>query len=91
MFVYKFAWAKERSGGISKFQFLIPANLGVATFSFQTVPESAGDSGVFLYLFCCAKPGLELKQNLEAQLYLKRTLNHQKWWNYYGAICKKKD
>ena len=33
-----------------KFQFLTPANCGFATFSFQKVPESAGDSRVFPYL-----------------------------------------
>ena len=59
-----------------QFQFLIPANSGVATFSLQKVPESAGDSGVFFYFFyffffCCAVLSLvfELKQNLEAQPY----------------------
>ena len=27
-------------------------------FSLQKVPKSSGDCGVFLYLFCCVKPGL---------------------------------
>ena len=58
MFLFVSAGAKRRSGEISQFQFLIPANSRVATFSLQKVPESAGDSGVFPYLFCCAKPGL---------------------------------
>ena len=31
MFLCVFAWAKRRSGEIAKFQFLIPANLGVTT------------------------------------------------------------
>ena len=52
MFLFVFAGAKRRSGEIAKFQFLI------ATFSLQKVPESAGDSGAFPYLFYCAKPGL---------------------------------
>ena len=61
MFLFVFAGAKRRSGKIAKFQFLRPANWGVATFSLQNVPESAGDSGVFPYLFCCAKPCLWIK------------------------------
>ena len=61
MFLFVFAGAKRRSGEIAKFQFLIPANWGVATFSLQKVSESAGDSGVFLHLFFCAKPGLWIK------------------------------
>ena len=65
MFLCVFAGAKGRSGEIAKFQFLIPASWGVATFSLQKVPESAGDSGVFPYLFCYANP----KQNLKAQPY----------------------
>ena len=56
MFLCVFVGAKRRSGEIAKFQFLIPAE--VATFSLQKVPEKAGDSGVFPYLFCYAKPGL---------------------------------
>ena len=51
MFLFVFAGAKSRSGKITKFQFLIPANWGVATFSLQKVPENAGDSGVFFSLF----------------------------------------
>ena len=58
MFLCVFAGAKRRSGEIAKCQFLIPANSGVATFSLQKVSESAGDSGVFPYSRCCAKPGL---------------------------------
>ena len=58
MFLFVFAGAKRRIGEIAKFQFLIPANCGAATFSLQKVPESSGDSGVFYYLFCCPKPGL---------------------------------
>ena len=42
MFLFVFAGAKRRSGEISKFQFLIPVNWGVATFILQKVPESAG-------------------------------------------------
>ena len=39
---------------IATFQFLIPANRGVATFSLQKVPESAGDSGIFaLFILLC--------------------------------------
>ena len=53
-----FAGAQTRSAEIAKFQFLIPANGGVATSSLQKVPESAGDGGIFPCLFCCAKPGL---------------------------------
>ena len=49
MFLFVFAGAK-RSGEISKFKFLIPANSGVATFSLQKVPESAGDSDVFPFI-----------------------------------------
>ena len=71
---FVFAGAKRRSGVISKFLFLIPANWGVATFSLQKVPESSGNSGVFPYLFCCAKPGLWIKQNLEAQPYPENEL-----------------
>ena len=56
-----FAGAKWRSGEIAKFQFLTPANWGVATFSLQNVPESSGDGGIFPFLFCCAKPGLWIK------------------------------
>ena len=48
-----FAGAKRRRGEIGKFHFLIPA-----TVSLQKVPESAGNSGVFPNLYCCAKPGL---------------------------------
>ena len=54
MFPCVFAGAKGRSGEIAKFQILIPANGGVATFSLQKVPESVGDSDVFPCLFCCA-------------------------------------
>ena len=56
-----FAGAKWRSGEIAKFQFLTPANWGVATFSLQNVPESSDDGGIFPFLFCCAKPGLWIK------------------------------
>ena len=54
MFLCVFAGAQRRSGEIAKFQFLIPANRGVATFNLQNVPESTGDSGVFpcLFLLC---------------------------------------
>ena len=67
MFLFVFAGAKRRSGEIAKFQFWhLPTDtchLRVATFNLQKVPESAGDSGVFPYLFCCAtfKPGLWIK------------------------------
>ena len=57
MFLFVFAGAKRRSGEIAKFQFLIPAN-GLLHSASQKPPESAGDSGVFPYLFCCAKPDL---------------------------------
>ena len=50
MFLCVFAGAQRRSDEIAKFQILIPANWGVATFSLQKVPESAGD-GVFFPLF----------------------------------------
>ena len=56
-----FADGKRRSGEIAKFQFLTPANWWVATFSLQKVPESAGDGGIFPFLFCCAKAGLWIK------------------------------
>ena len=56
-----FAGAKRRSGEIAKFPFLIPANWEVVTFSLQKVTYSAGDSGVFPCLFCCAKPGRWIK------------------------------
>ena len=50
----------------------------VAAFSLQKVSESAA-SGLFPHIFCCAKsPVFKVKQNLEAQHNLKRTLNHQK-------------
>ena len=51
MFLFVFAGAKRRSDEISKFQLFIPANRGVVTFSLLKVPESAGDSGVFFFLF----------------------------------------
>ena len=57
MFLCVFAGAQRRSGEIAKFQFLIPANGGVATFSLQKVSESAG-YGIFPCLFCYAKSGL---------------------------------
>ena len=56
-----FAGAKWRSSEIAKFQFLTPANWGVATFSLQNVPGSAGDGGIFPFLFYCAKAGLWIK------------------------------
>ena len=46
MFLFVFAGAKRKVVKL-QFLFLIPANRGVATFSFQKVPESAGDRGVF--------------------------------------------
>ena len=58
MFLFVFAGARRRSGEISEVQSLISANLEFATFSLQKLSESTGDSGVFPYLFCCAKPGL---------------------------------
>ena len=61
MFLCVFAGAQRRSGEIAKFQILIPANWGNATFSLQKVPESAGDGGFFPCLFCYAKPGLWIK------------------------------
>ena len=61
MFLFVFAGAKKRSGEIATFQFLMPANWGVATFSLQKVPESAGSSGVFPYLLCCTKSGIWIK------------------------------
>ena len=67
MFLCMFAGAKRRSGEIAKFQFLIPANWGVATFSLQKVPESADDGGIFLVYFAVLSLVFELKQNLEAQ------------------------
>ena len=39
MFLFVFAGAKGRSGGISKFQFLIFADCGIATFCLQKVLE----------------------------------------------------
>ena len=56
-----FAGAIRRSGEIAKFQFMTPANWGVATFSLQKVPESAGDGGIFPFLFYCTKAGLWIK------------------------------
>ena len=54
MFLFVFAGAKRRSVEITKFQFLIPANGGVATVSLQKVPESAGDSVFFsLFILLC--------------------------------------
>ena len=64
MFLFVFAGAK-RSGEIAKFQFLIPANGGVATFS-QKVPESAGDSGVFLYFVVLS---LAFELDMDIQIY----------------------
>ena len=49
---------ERRSGEISNFQFLIPTNCGVVTFSLQKVPKCADDSGIFPYLFCCANSDL---------------------------------
>ena len=69
MFLCVFAGAQRRNGEIAKFQFLIPANWGVATFSLQKVPESAGDVVFFLVYFAILSLGFELKQNLEAQPY----------------------
>ena len=70
MFLFVFARAKRRSGEIAKFQFLILPNDGVATFSLKKVPESAGDSGNFLFIyFAVLSLVFELKQNLEAQPY----------------------
>ena len=51
MFIFAFARAKRRSGKMSRFQFLIPANVGVAIFSLKKVSASAGDGGVCPYLF----------------------------------------
>ena len=65
-----FAGAKWRSGAIAKSQFLTPANWGVATFSLQNAPESAGDGGIFpFFYFAMLNLVFELKQNLEAQPY----------------------
>ena len=83
MFLFVFAEAKWRSGKIAKFQFLIPANWGAATFSLQKVPERAGDSGVFLTYFAVQSPDFELKQNLEGSHTLKWTLNHLNGWKYF--------
>ena len=69
MFLCVFAGAQRRSGEIAKFLVLIPANWGVATFSLQKAPESAGDGGIFLVHFAMLSLGFELKQNLEAQPY----------------------
>ena len=53
MFLFVFAEAKRRSGEIAKFQFLIPANLGVASFS-QKVLVTV----VFLFIyFAVPNPG----------------------------------
>ena len=65
MFLFLFARTKKRSDEIAKFQFLIPANGGVATFSLQKVPESAGDSGFSLLILLC---------------YLAWSLNENKIW-----------
>ena len=62
--VWVFAGAKWRSGEIAKFQFLTHANWGVATFSLQNVPESAGDGGIFPFYFAVLSLVFELKQNL---------------------------
>ena len=69
MFLFVFAGAKRRIGEVATFQFLIPATWGNATFSLQNVPESTGDSGVFPFLFAVPSLVIELKQNLEAQIY----------------------
>ena len=61
-----FAGAKRRIAEIAKFQFLTPANWGVATFSLQNVPESDGDGGIFPFLISLV---FELKQKLKAQPY----------------------
>ena len=54
VFPFVFVCANRRSGDSSKFQFLISANCGFATFGLQKVSESAGDIGVFslLILLC---------------------------------------
>ena len=61
LFIFLFAGAERRNGEILKFQLLITVSCGVATFTLQKVPESAGVSGVFLYFFCCPKPGFQIK------------------------------
>ena len=58
LFTFVFAGAKSRRGEISKFQLLISADRGVATFKFRNVLEKTCVSGVYPYLFCCANPGL---------------------------------
>ena len=64
MFQCVFAGAKGRSGEIAKFQFLISANWGVATFSLQKFPKRIGD--IFPFSFFYAKPGLWIKTNFSS-------------------------
>ena len=69
MLLFVFVGAKRRRGEISKFQFLISANLRVVTFSLYSVPDSAADSSVSLIYFAVLSLVFELKQHLEAQPY----------------------
>ena len=66
MFLFVFAGAKRKSGEFVKFQFLIPAKWGVATFSLQKVLVTVV---FFLIYFAELSLVFELKQNLEAQPY----------------------
>ena len=65
MFLFVFDGAKRRSE-IAKFQFLIPANRGVATFSLQKVPKMQATVGFLFIYFAVLSLVFELKQNLEA-------------------------
>ena len=69
MFLCVFAAAKRRSGEIAKFQFLIPANCGVATFSLQKSQKVLVMVVFCLVYFAVLSLVFELKQNLEAQPY----------------------
>ena len=84
MFLIVFAGAKERRGEISKFQIMISAKWGVATFSLPNVLERTGGSGIFLIYFAALSLVFELKQNLEAQPYIKKNSG----WTYNGALSE---
>ena len=57
MFLFVFVGTK-RSSEIAKFQCFDTSQLRGCYIQPKKVPERAGESGVFLYLFYCAKSGL---------------------------------
>ena len=69
MFLCVFAGAKRRSGEIAKFQFLIPANLGLLHSASKKSQKVLVMVVFFLVNFAVLSLVFELKQNLEAQPY----------------------